>query len=98
MCSSASSLVLFTTVLEPLAAMVLTAVVLLVFDRRLLKKWGGGEGEEGAWVAGYRPMDAALLAWVRYGVEFLPAAILGALSLSVFSLCFLFPSFPRYIL
>jgi hypothetical protein len=33
---------------------------------------------------------------VRCGVEFLPAAILGVLSLSVFLLCFLFPSFPSY--
>jgi hypothetical protein len=41
---------------------------------------------------GQRPMGAALLAWVRCGVEFLPAAILGFLSLSVFLLCFLFPS------
>ncbi len=41
---------------------------------------------------GQRPMGAAFLAWVRYGVEFLPAAISGVLPLSEFSPCFLFPS------
>ena len=41
------------------------------------------------------PADSGPSAWVRYGVEFLPATILSVLSLSVFSLCFLFPSFPQ---
>ncbi len=72
-----------------------TAIVLLVFDRQLLRKWGGGQG---AWVAGCRPMNAALLAWVRYGVEFLPAAALGVLSLSVFLLVSFFLPFLSYIL
>jgi hypothetical protein len=75
-----------------------TAIVLLVFDRQPLRKWGEGGGGEGAWVAGYRPMNAALLAWVRYGVEFLPAAALGVLSLSVFSLVSFFLPFLSYIL
>jgi hypothetical protein len=84
--------------------MVLTAVVLLVFDRRLLgerkeeKGKGGGRGGtkekrgEAAWVVGHCPTDATLLAWVRCSVEFLPAAILGVLSLSVFLLCSFFLS------
>ncbi len=50
-----------------------------------------GRGGQGAWV-GQRPMGAALSAWVRYGVEFLPAAVPGVLPLSEFSPCFLFPS------
>ncbi len=72
--------------------MVLATVVLLVIDRRLLEeRKRGGEGEGGGRVGGnYFPTDAALLAWVRCGVEFLPAAILSVLSLSVFLLCFLF--------
>ncbi len=59
----------------------------------------GGKGEGGGRVGGgSRPMNAASLGWVRYGVEFPPAATLGALSLSVFSLCFLFPSFLQLYL
>ncbi len=74
-----------------------TAIVLLVFDRQLLRKWrGGGGGGRGARVVGYRPVNAALLAWVRYGVKFLPAAVLGALSLSVFSLVSFFLPFLSY--
>ncbi len=37
---------------------------------------GGGRGKSRGWW-GHFPTDAALLAWVRCGVEFLPAAILG---------------------
>ena len=46
---------------------------------------------------GSLPAGAGPLAWVRCGVEFLPVAIAisSVLSLSVFSLCFLFPSFPQ---
>jgi hypothetical protein len=51
-CSNASSLVLFTTVLELPLAMMLTAVVLLIIDRKLLGEqgrgeWGGGVALEG---------------------------------------------------
>ncbi len=73
--------------------MVLTAVVLLVIDRRLLgeRKKGGGA----AWVVGHLPTDASTLAWVRCGVEFLPAAILGHPVFVRILALFLFPSFSK---
>jgi hypothetical protein len=85
MCSRASSLVLFTTVLELPLAMTLTAVILLVTDRNC---WGGGEeggGRVGEVMA--TPAEASPLAWVRYRAEFYLPLFWVSLSLSVFSLC-----------
>jgi hypothetical protein len=49
---------------------------------------------------GSLPANPGPLAWVRYGVGFLPVAVAisSVLSLSVFLLCFLFPSFPQLYL
>ncbi len=49
-CSRASSLDLFTTVLETPLTMALASVVLLVTDRRLTGEGGRGEGGALAWV------------------------------------------------
>ncbi len=95
-CSKASSLVLFTTVLELPLAMMLTAVVLLVIDRKLLGKrkrggwgWWGRGGERchvgGRWVA----LQRALPLWRGWGAE------LSSTCLSTGFLC-LCP-FPRFV-
>jgi hypothetical protein len=99
MCSSASSLVLFTTVLELPLAMMLAAVVLLVIDRQLLgaercrrKERGGGV----AWVGSGSPSNGRYpLAWVRCGAEFYLPVPLGRSAFVRFLALFLFPSFPE---
>ncbi len=94
MCSSASSLVLFTTVLELPLTMVLATVVLLAVDRRLLRKWRvwGGEGDV-AWASLSNGRFPSGVGEVRSRV--LPACSTGFFCLCPYSRLFLFPSFPE---
>ncbi len=99
MCSSASSLVLFTTVLELPLAMMLAADVLLVIDRQLqgAERCRRREGGGIAWAGCGSPSNGLYpLAWVRCGAEFYLPVPLVALPLSVSSLCSFFLPFLSY--
>jgi hypothetical protein len=96
-CSRASSLDFFTTVLELPLTMALAAVVLPVTDRQPLGR-GGGERGGGVGVGEVirrAPAEASRLAWVRCRSEFYLPAILSFLVFVRFLPLFLFPSFPK---
>jgi hypothetical protein len=94
MCSRASSLDLFTTVLEPPLTMAPAAVVLPVTDRQLLGREGGrGRGGVGVGeVIRRAPVEAFRLAWVRCGSEpYLPVTLSFLVFVRLLAVSFFLP-------